>query len=274
MILLHFAAAALYAFAAWSLWPKPLATSPAMPAGRAPRWSEPAALVVPVALVLHGWLAAHDIATPQGLDLSLGNALSVVAGLTALVAWASGLMRTLPMIGAGVLPVAAAFALLPLVMQNPHRFSYADAPFAAAHVAVALVSYALFLVAALQALVLMGLEKRLHRGLADPQGASLPPLLTLERFLFRFVGLGWLLLTLTIVSGAVFSEEIFGQPFRFNHKTVFSVLSWLVFGGLLLGRRRYGWRGRVALRWILTGTVLLFLAYLGSKFVLEVVLKR
>jgi len=274
MILLHVVAAALYAIAAWSLWPRTTAATPTPPLARAPHWSQLAALVVPVALVLHGWLAARDVATPQGLDLSLGNALSIVAGLTAVVAWASGLMRTLPMIGVVVLPVAAAFTLFPLLLVNPHRFSYADAPYAPVHVAVALISYALFLVAALQALVLMGLEKRLHRGLADPAGAETPPLLTLERFLFRFVGLGLLLLSLTILSGALFSEEIFGQPFRFNHKTVFSVLSWLVFAALLVGRRRYGWRGRVALRWILAGTALLFLAYLGSKFVIEVLLHR
>ncbi len=120
----------------------------------------------------------------------------------------------------------------------------------------------------------MWLEKRLHRGIADPGTVDLPPLLTLERFLFRFLGLGFVLLTLTVVSGVFFSEEVFGKPLTLNHKTVFSILAWFVFGGLLVGRRRYGWRGRVALRWILTGTTLLFLAYLGSKFVLEVLLSR
>ena len=83
---------------------------------------------------------------------------------------------------------------------------------AAAHVAVALVAYALFLVAALQALVLMGLEKRLHRRLPDPDAAALPPLLTLERFLFRLVAVGFVLLTLTLASGMLFSEQLFGKP--------------------------------------------------------------
>jgi ABC-type uncharacterized transport system permease subunit len=102
----------------------------------------------------------------------------------------------------------------------------------------------------------------------------LPPLLTLERFLFRLVGIGEALLTLTIVSGALFSEELFGKPFRFTHKVVFTLLAWLVFGALLVGRHRYGWRGRSALHWILAGAGLLFLAYVGSKFVLEVILGR
>jgi ABC-type uncharacterized transport system permease subunit len=120
----------------------------------------------------------------------------------------------------------------------------------------------------------MGLEKRLHRRLPDPGAAGLPPLLTLERFLFRLVAAGFVLLTLTLASGMLFSEQIFGKPVTFTHKPVFALLGWLTFGALLWGRWRYGWRGRVALRWIIAGTVFVFLAYLGSKFVLEVLLGR
>ena len=129
-------------------------------------------------------------------------------------------------------------------------------------------------VAALQALVLMGLEKRLRRRMLEPQESSVPPLLTLERFLFRLIAVGFLLLTLTLASGILFTEQLFGKALVLNHKSVFSVLGWLTFGGLLIGRWRYGWRGRVALRWIIAGTVFVFLAYLGSKFVLEVLLGR
>jgi len=173
-----------------------------------------------------------------------------------------------------VLPVAAVASLLPALFASPHRFEFGGDPLAAAHVAVALVSYAIFLVAALQALVLMGLEKRLHRRLPDPEAAALPPLLTLERFLFRLVAVGFLLLTVTLVSGMLFTEQLFGKPLQLTHKSVFSVLGWLTFGALLFGRWRYGWRGRVALRWIIAGTVFVFLAYLGYKFVLEVILGR
>jgi ABC-type uncharacterized transport system permease subunit len=280
MILLHLIVAAVYALAAWALWPAhavpasgvgaPAATVPP-PSTRPPAsWG---AWLIPIALVLHAWIAAGDVATPRGLDLSLENALSVVAGLVATVAWASGLLRTLPSIGAVVLPVASVGALAPLA-SNPHPVPYAEQPFFALHVAIALIAYALFLVAFVQALVLMGLEKRLHRRVLDATADRAPPLLTLERFLFRLVGTGFVLLTLTIVSGSLFSEQLFGKPLTFTHKSIFSVLAWLVFGALLWGRWRYGWRGRVALRWILAGTVLLFLAYLGSKFVLEVLLRR
>jgi ABC-type uncharacterized transport system permease subunit len=276
MILLHLAAAALYAFTAWSLWPDPSpgggAADAAPLAGQ--RRAEWAAWLLPAALLSHGWLAWSDIVTADGLDLSFANAVSVVALLVAAVARLSGLLRTLPAIGTVVFPVAALAVLLPVVFAHPHDYPFEGKPLMAAHVAVALVSYALFLVAAVQALILMGLEKRLHRRLPDPGRDSLPPLLTLERFLFRLVTTGFVLLTLTLVSGMLFSEQLFGRAMQFNHKTVWSVLGWLTFGALLWGRWRYGWRGRIALRWILAGTLFVFLAYLGSKFVLEVLLGR
>ena len=278
MILLHLVVATLYAYAAWVLWPAtPASTSEGThiathsltrPAAEFAVW------LIPVALVFHAWLVSRSIATPQGLDLSLDNALSVVAGLVAALAWGSGLLRTLPVMGTVVLPVAAVASLLPVLITHPHRFPYATEPWAAAHVAVALIAYALFIVAALQALALMSLEKRLRRRLPDPRADAMPPLLTLERFLFRLVTTAFVLLTFTVVSGVLFSEELFGRPFMFTHKSVFSMLGWLTFGALLWGRWRYGWRGRVALRWILVGTGFLLLAYLGSKFVLEVLLGR
>lgn len=282
MILLHAAVAALYVLAAWSLWPQPIPATVGIGATAGIAAGPRMVFLVPVALALHAGLAWSDVATPEGLDVSFLNAVSVVTCLVAAVAWASGLLRTLPAIGTLVLPVAAAAVLLsgllpllvPAVFANPHRFAYGGELLATAHIAVALVASALIFVAALQALLLMGLEKRLHRRLPDPGASGLPPLLTLERFLFRIVTAGFLLLTVTVASGMLFSEQIFGKPVMFTHKDVFSVLGWLTIGALLWGRWRYGWRGRKALWWIIAGTVFVFLAYLGSKFVLEVLLGR
>jgi ABC-type uncharacterized transport system permease subunit len=92
--------------------------------------------------------------------------------------------------------------------------------------------------------------------------------------LFRIIAAGFFLLTLTLVSGILFSEELFGKPMQYNHKTVFGILSWIIFAALLAGRALYGWRGRVAMRWTLAGFLSLVLAYIGSKFVLEVLLQR
>jgi ABC-type uncharacterized transport system permease subunit len=262
VILLYPAIAALYGGAAWLR---------SVPGGARVR---PAAALVAVALVLHAITVGRAIITPAGLDLSFSHALSLVALLTVLLAGLSGVLTKLPSVGTVILPVAALCALAPWASSNPHRFPYAGEPWATAHIAVALVAYALFVVAALQALLLIGLEKRLHRGLALPDADGTVPLLTLERFLFRMVVLGFVLLTLTLASGFLFSEQLFGRPLTFNHKNVFSVAGWLAFGVLVVGRWRYGWRGRRALYWILAGTGLLLLGYLGSKFVAEVILGR
>ena len=96
----------------------------------------------------------------------------------------------------------------------------------------------------------------------------------MERILFQLIGVGFVLLTLSLATGIVFSEEVFGKPLSPTHKTVFAVISWAIFGGLLWGRRHYGWRGRVAMRWTLAGFLALVLAYFGSRFVLEFVLQR
>ena len=261
-ILLHVLVAALYLVAAWLC---------------RPRGETPAAvrsLAIGVALAVHAIVMTRVIVRPDGLDLSFVNALSLVAGLAVLVAWVSGALRILPGVAMMILPVAALCAALPTLARMPHPFAYADEPLAAAHISVALIAYALFVVAAMQAAVLTGVEKRLHRG-APPIGAQEPPpLLTLERYLFRLITIGFVLLTITLISGFLFSEELFGKPVTLTHKNVFSVAGWLTFAALLFGRWRYGWRGRAALKWIVAGTILLVLGYLGSKFVLEVLLHR
>ena len=261
-ILIHVLAAALYAAAAWTRWP---AGGPARNAGG---W------LPPIALAVHATGLVVAIATPQGLDISFANAVSLVAALCVLVAWATGMFRTLPSSATIFLPVAAFAALLPAIAVNPHRFSYAGASWATFHIAIALIAYAILSVAALTALLMTGLEKRLHRGVPADATDRTPPLLTLERHLFRLVGVGFALLTLALVSGALFSEQLFGKPFAFTHKGVFSILAWVTYGALLAGRWRFGWRGRRATAWIVAGTAFLLLAYLGTKFVLEVLLGR
>jgi len=105
-------------------------------------------------------------------------------------------------------------------------------------------------------------------------GQALPPLLSVERLLFRLLGIAFILLTMTLVTGVFFSEHVFGKPFTITHKTVFALMSWLIFGGLLAGHWKAGWRGKLAVRWTLFGFVLLLLSYVGSKFVIEIILKR
>ena len=138
------------------------------------------------------------------------------------------------------------------------------------HWLLGVASYGLFGVAVLHALFLNRAERQMKRtpSLTDPAPSGVP-LLHLERLTFRFVGAGFVVLSAAIALGFWFSDR-----WRWDHKSVFSVLGWLVFAGLLAGRRAFGWRGVNATRGVYAGAVLLLLAYVGSRFVLEVVLHR
>jgi ABC-type uncharacterized transport system permease subunit len=141
------------------------------------------------------------------------------------------------------------------------------------HLIVGMLAYSLFMVATLHAVLISIVERRLHAH-AAPADHAMPALLSLETLVFRLTGAAFAVLTLTFVMGIAYSESFFGRAMRFDHKTVFVILSWLTFGLLLCGRWLYGWRGKTALKWTLTGFVMLMLAYPGSRFVLEVLLGR
>ena len=117
-------------------------------------------------------------------------------------------------------------------------------------------------------------ERSLHNKPTLIKLPSFPPLMVMETLLFRIIIMGFILLTITLVSGMVFSEQIFNKPMQFSHKTIFSIASWLIYASLLFGRYRYGWRGIKAIRWTLAGFLLLLLAYIGSQFVIQIVLGR
>jgi ABC-type uncharacterized transport system permease subunit len=165
-------------------------------------------------------------------------------------------------------------ALLPVLFSSAHVLANAGSPAFRLHFLMAMLAYSLFTLAALHALLMATAEKGLHRGRISPLLAGLPPLLTMEALLFRLIHVAFVLLTLTLISGVFFSETLFGKALSFNHKTLFAFLSWLIFAALLAGRHLRGWRGRIALRWTLAGFVALLLAYVGSRFVLEVILGR
>ncbi|MFL9608705.1 inner membrane protein YpjD [Methylobacillus sp. Pita2] len=229
--------------------------------------------LIAVGLVLHA-LSLYCHLFSQGLNLSFTNALSTILWLTVLIYWITNIKHHLHSLQAFVLPPAAFFVLLQAWQPESHVIPYADQPLFVAHLVIAMLAYSLLTFAALHALLMTAAERKLHQKSSWLKLPDFPPLMTMETLLFRIITLGFVLLTLTLISGMMFSELLFDQPFQFNHKNVFTILSWLIFGGLLFGRYRYGWRGRTAVRWTLSGFVVLLLAYAGSKFVLEVLLHR
>lgn len=227
-----------------------------------------------VPLALHGYLLGQDIFASGDFDLGVLNALSLIVWLTLLVYWVARFFYPIGGFQALLLPVAAMTMLLPELFPSDHPLANTNLFAFRAHITVAMLAYSLFTIAMLHAVLISQVEKRLHHPTLPRLLRSLPPLLTMETLLFRMVAIGFVLLTLTLLSGMVFSEEIFGKPWQFSHKILFGFVSWTVFGVLLWGHHFHGWRGRVAVHWTISGFVFLLLAYLGSKFVLEVLLHR
>jgi ABC-type uncharacterized transport system permease subunit len=241
------------------------------------------ALMLP-ALLGHGIALGYSMFGMGGLRFGFAHALSATMLISGVLLWIEGFFVPLRGLYLLVAPIAALTVILPPFFHGVSLAAEDSSPALQLHLSVAILSYSILTVAALHALLMASVDHYLHQPSADPgQGlarlfARLPPLLALESLLFRQIAVGFVLLSLTIASGAVFSEELFGRPLRFDHTTahkiVFTLLSWGVFGALLTGRAAFGWRGRTALRWTFIGFVMLLLAYVGSRFVVEVVLRR
>lgn len=230
------------------------------------------AVVLPLAL--HGYLLYQNLFFDGEINLGLVSSVSLILWLTMLVYWVAQFFYPIASLQAMVLPLAAVGALLPALFPTLHTQPKTTSLAFEAHVIVAMLAYSLLTIAVLHAGLMSLVEKRLHHAVLPTALQNLPPLLTMENLLFRVITVGFVLLTLTLVSGMVFSEELFGKPWQFSHKMLFGFLSWGVFAVLLAGHHFYGWRGRIAIRWTMSGFVFLVLAYLGSKFVMEVLLHR
>ena len=227
-----------------------------------------------IALGVHAGVLFGSMFSGSTMRIGVGDAISAILWLTVLIYWLGGLFYRLEGLQALIMPAAAAATLLSLVLPAARPLPNTELLAFKLHLVISMLAYSLFTIASLHVLLMAMLERRLHQGVLPAGLQKLPPLLTMETLLFRIIWAGFVMLSLTLASGVLFSEELFGKAARLNHKTVFGFVSWLVFGALLFGRHFHGWRGRVAVRWTLAGFLLLVLAYLGSKFVLEVLLGR
>lgn len=227
-------------------------------------WLLPALAAVALHLTTHalGWRTAG------AADLHFFPALSLVGLGMAAVTALYGASGRMPALGVVVYPIAGAslLAYAGYGRAAPEALDWR----LQLHAWCALLAYATLAIAALLAITLWLQERALRRREFHGWLRALPPLVELESLLFRTIGVGFVLLTATLLTGVLFVENLFAQ--HLVHKTVLSGLSWLLFGGLLLGRRRRGWRGVVAVRWTLAAMVLLVLGFFGTKFVLEVLL--
>jgi ABC-type uncharacterized transport system permease subunit len=262
----------LYLFVGWREW-----LTLKNDSSRAPVWHGP---VLALAIGLHGVLLVHGIYLEGQLRFGFAHALSATLWITALIVWVETFFSASRGLFLLVLPLAALTVVLPVAYPGAVLGQATDAPMFRLHLLLAILAYSLLTIAAMHALLMASMDRRLHGEVAVGGGRlahfldRLPPLLAMETVLFRLIGAGFVLLTATLVSGLFFSEEVFGRALRLDHKTIFTVAAWMIFGGLLIGRLVFGWRGRTALRWTLTGFAMLMLAYVGSRFVIEVLLGR
>ena len=258
-------AAAIY-LAAWLRIARHLARPPA----ERPKRDALAGAAVGGGVVVHAASLWPALALWGGPSPDLPATLSL-AGLATAVTFGIALVwRIDHMVGALVLPLAAAAALVAAAW--PARTIPAGAASAHIHAAISILTWAVLSLAALQALILAWQEYRLRT--RRPGGAlrNLASLDTQERWLFRLVGIGFFLLSLSLASGFMFVQDMLAQ--HLAHKTVLSCIAWAIFGALLWGRRRHGWRGQTAVRWCLGGFAVLALAYFGSRWILEVLLDQ
>jgi len=226
------------------------------------------------ALIIHAWGLYSGLFAEMGMRFSFSFALSLMMWLAVLIYWLESFMARMEGLQPMVLPLAAACTILPVFFPYVHVVAHAEATGFKLHFLAAMLAYSLLTLSALHAIFMGFIETALHKRSLKRSLASLPSLMAMESLLFRMLTVGFILLTLTVGSGAFFAKTLFGKPLSIDHKTLFAFASWGIFATLLIGRHAWGWRGKRALRWTLAGFSLLILAYVGSRFVGEVILRH
>lgn len=221
-------------------------------------------------------IAAHFVTSWQQIFTDSGTSLSLLPLSVAIfmvinfMVVAGSLRRPFHSLFLLLFPFSAlalALSLLPF-WQSPPRYNLSLG--LSLHILLSIIAYSLLSIAALEALFLAYQNRQLHQHHSSALMRILPPLQTMESLLFGLIITGFTLLTLALASGLLFVDDFFAQ--HLVHKTVFSIVAWLVYGVLLWGHFRWGWRGKTATLWTLGGFTLLMLAFWGTKFVLEVIL--
>ena len=224
------------------------------------------------AMALHAIILYSTVIHDTGLNLAFFPTLALLAWVVVLLLLASSITKPVENLGIILMPVSAVLLVLSWRGTSTHLLPQDAGLPLAVHVLLSLLSYGLLTLASGQAILLAIQDRQLHKHHPGGFVRALPPLQSMEALLFQLISLGFVLLTAALVSGFFFVENLFAQ--HLVHKTVLSLIAWTVFGMLLWGRYRYGWRGRKALRWTLIGFSVLMLAFLGTKAVMELILHR
>ncbi len=221
-------------------------------------------------VLLQLWALHHQIHDASGVDLSLFNTLALISWMMALLTLIFSMFRPVITLTTLAFPLAALSTLAALLIPLPYHPPLYMSHLAETHVVLSIFSYSLYFVAAGLAILLSLLNHRLKHRMQLTGLRLLPPVQSLETLLFETLLISWIMLTLAIVLGFFAVHNLVAE--HLVHKTFFSILAWLIFTSLLVGRYRMGWRGPRAVRMTLIGFSLLLIGFLGSKAVLELVL--
>lgn len=230
-------------------------------------------LLAYMAVIAHGLSLAPALLLEQAPNFALGNTLSLIAFLVMLLFLVARIFQPVHALGVMIFPSAFIGVAIAWLTPGPEYAVNLDGAAGLMHMTGAGLAYALLSLALAQAVLLHFYDRRLKNRQTSGIWNSLPPIQTMEQILFQLVYIGFALLSLTLISGALSSGQMFGQAFLFNHHTVLAVLAWVSLVALILGRHFLGWRGQIAILWTGAGFVLLGLGYFGTRFVLEVILK-
>jgi len=253
----------IYLFASILLW---RAVKQQTPSSKIQLWG-----ICVIALLAHGLGIFSVSFTNSGFQLSLFNASSLIFWVINAIVLISSLKKPIHNLFILLFPLSC-LALIAALLGNYLGEQLILDYHLASHVILSILAYSLLTIASLQAVFLAYQNRSLKNKQHFSQTRLLPPLQTMETLLFEFVWIGEILLTLAIISGFWFLEDMFVQ--HQTHKTIFAIIAWFIYAGLLWGRHFRGWRGNTAIRWTLAGFVSLMLAYFGSKVVLEIILNR
>ena len=204
------------------------------------------------------------------IDFSLFSIGSIISSIIALLLLFVNIGIKIDKLGIAIFPVAALSLFLVLYYPNMEQNFYHYNWQMNTHILSSIIAFSLLNIAALQAILLAIQEQQLRKHPPGRIMLVLPSLQTMEMALFKIITVGILFLTISLLSGFLFIDDFFAQ--HLVHKTVLSILAWVIFTALLFGRSRYGWRGQTAIQWTLVGFTSLLLAYFGSKMVLELIL--
>ena len=225
-----------------------------------------------VAVTLHAIVLYNTLFVSEGLDLGFFNAGSLILWIISLTVILAAFSNPVENLNIFIMPLAGLSVLMGMLFSVEHTLMPAHAMELKIHILMSLMAYALLTIAAVHAVILSIQDKHLRNRKPGGFIRALPPLQTMENLLFQMIGLGFFLHSIALITGIIYLDDMFAQ--HLAHKTILSIISWFVFATLLWGRWRFGWRGSTAIRWTLAGFFVLLLAYMGSKWVMEIMLGR